>query len=118
MNKEERFLGIRYNNVTRLSKRRFWLIGSMILIAVIIFSLYFFSKTVTAQRDADRVKLVTSIEIKKGDTLWSIAQSYITDEYDDVNEYVNEIKVSNGLYSDTIHAGNYIIVPYYADASR
>ena len=118
MNKEERFLGIRYNNSNGICKRRFWLIGSMILIVAIIFSLYFFSKTVTAQRDTDRVKMVTSVEIKKGDTLWDIAQSYITDEYKDVNEYVEEIRVSNGLCSDTIHAGNYIIVPYYADASR
>jgi uncharacterized membrane protein YvbJ len=99
-------------------KRRMWMIGGLILVIVIMLSLFFFSKTVTAQGSRERVKLVTSVEIKKGDTLWSIASNYMSYEYDDVKEYVEELKESNGLTTDTIHAGNYIIVPYYADASR
>lgn len=73
------------------------------------------STTVTAQREIARYKRVTSVEVKKGDSLWSIASNYMTDEYRDINEYIKEIKSSNGLVSDTIHAGNYIIVPYYTD---
>ena len=34
-----------------------------------------------------------------------------------MNEYIEEIKDSNGMVSDTIHTGNFIIVPYYADTS-
>ncbi|MBH1940968.1 LysM peptidoglycan-binding domain-containing protein [Mobilitalea sibirica] len=117
MNNAEKFLGIRFYE-TKLNKKKIWLIGFGILIAVLIFSLYFFSKTVTAQRDTDRIKMVTSIEVKQGDSLWSIAASFMTEEYNDIHDYIEEIKSSNGLLTDTIRAGNYIIVPYYADASR
>ena len=100
------------------NKKRIWVIGAIILIITIIFSVGFVTKTVTAQRDSLRTKLVTSIEIKHGDTLWSIASDFFSDEYDDMNEYIEEIKDSNGISSDVIHVGNYIVVPYYADASN
>ncbi len=101
-----------------LNKKRIWRYGIAVLLLVIIFSVFFITKTVTAQRAADRMKLVTTIEVKKGDTLWDIASVYFTEEYDDLNEYIEEIKDSNGMVSDEIHAGNYIIIPYYADDSE
>lgn len=101
----------------QMNKKRIWVIGVVILLVLILFSVGFISKTVTAQRNGDRIKLVTSIEIKKGDTLWSIASDYMSEEYDDMNEYIEEIKESNGMFTDDIRTGNYIIVPYYADAS-
>lgn len=105
-------------NYYQSNKKRIWVIGAVILLLMLLFSVGFITKTVTAQRAADRTKLITSIEVKKGDTLWSIASEYISDEYDDMNEYINEIMDSNGMASDEIHVGNYIIVPYYADASN
>jgi len=80
---------------------------------------YFNSINVSADNPVTRKKQVTSLIIEKGDTLWSIAQEYRTEEYDDINEYIDEIKASNGLFTDTIHEGNYIIIPYYktVDAS-
>jgi cell division protein YceG involved in septum cleavage len=109
---------IEKNNSSRFLKKRMWLIGIAVLLVLLIISLCFFSKTVTAQRNNERTKLVTSVEIKRGDTLWSIASDYLSDEYSDLNEYIDEIKVSNGMDSDTIHVGNYIIIPYFADAGR
>jgi uncharacterized membrane protein YvbJ len=115
---DNRLKGYDNRNRIMISRRRLWMIGSIILALLVLFSMYFVSKTVTAQREGRRIKLVTSVEIEKGDTLWSIASRYITEEYDDINDYIKELKNSNGLTSDTIHAGNFIIVPYYADASR
>lgn len=100
------------------NKKRVWTVGVAILIMLVVFSVGFITKTVTAQRYADRIKLVTSIEVKRGDTLWSIASKYMSDEYNDMNEYIEEIKSSNGMASDDIHTGNFIIVPYYADTSN
>ena len=54
-----------------------------------------------------------SVQIKSGDTIWSIAETWMTDEWQDTREYVNEIKAINNLTSDTIHAGNYLVIPYY-----
>lgn len=89
--------------------------GSAMVCLFIIVAAGLISTTVTAQKEKERYKRVTSVEVKKGDTLWSIASDYITEEYRDINEYIKEIKASNGLVSDTIHTGSYLIVPYYAD---
>ena len=60
-----------------------------------------------------RVKTFMSIQIEEGDTLWSIAKTYRTEEYKDIRAYIEEIKTSNGIQSDVIHEGNYLIIPYY-----
>ena len=104
-------------NYYQLNRKRIWIVGVAILLLLLIFSIGFITKTVTAFREGERVKLVTSIEVKNGDTLWGIAAEFMSDEYDDLNQYIEEIKDSNGMASDDIHTGNYIIVPYYADAS-
>ena len=66
-----------------------------------------------AYNDVQKELYYTSIEIQPGDTLWSIAEEYMCSEYDDVNDYIKDIKKVNGLHRDTIHAGNYLMVPYY-----
>lgn len=102
----------------QLSRRKFYRIAFLVFFTLVLFSIIFITKTAAAERNTNRTKMVTSIQIKNGDTLWSIAKSYMSDEYDNIEDYIDEIKTSNGLASDTIHAGNYIIVPYYADASK
>jgi cell division protein YceG involved in septum cleavage len=93
-------------------------IAVIVLFIVMIFTVILATKNVTAKRDGYRVKQVISIEIKKGDTLWGIASRHMSDEYNDMNDYIAEIMVSNGLSSDNIQAGNHIIVPYYADNTQ
>lgn len=100
------------------NKKRIWILGIAVLFLLMLFSVGFITKTVTAERAGERVKLVASVEIKHGDTLWSIASEFYSDEYDDMNDYIKEIMYSNGMASDEIRTGNYIIVPYFADASR
>ncbi len=101
----------------QMSRKTLWMAGGLVLVVLVMFSLFFMTKTVTAQREGERLKQVISVEIKKGDTLWSIASEYMSEEYDDLNEYIEEIKDSNGMLTDEIHAGNYIIVPYYVDTT-
>lgn len=59
-------------------------------------------------------KYYTSIEIEKGDTLWKIAEEYMSSEYVNVQDYVDEIKEVNHLGDDDIHAGQYLMVPYFS----
>lgn len=59
-------------------------------------------------------KYYTSIQIESGDTLWEIANEYITDEYTSLNEYMSEVCSINHISKDEIHAGQYIVIPYYS----
>lgn len=63
----------------------------------------------------NRAKCYKSIEIQPGDTLWSIAGEYMTDEYSSVDAYVKEVKEINGFNGNTIYEGCYLMVPYYKD---
>ena len=60
-----------------------------------------------------REKVVITICVEKNSTLWDIAAEYYSEEYTDVNEMIEEIKMSNGIKKDTIHEGAYLIVPHY-----
>ncbi len=66
---------------------------------------------VTSESSSSQKKFA-SVEIMRGDTLWSIAEDNKTGNYT-TKELVEEIKSANGLSGDKIIAGNYLIVPYY-----
>ena len=74
---------------------------------------YLFFTDNAAEEEKQLCKSYTSIEIRPGDSLWSIAAEYITDDYDSVQDYVREIKSWNGLETDEIHAGRFLIIPYH-----
>lgn len=109
---------IKGQNYYQYNRKRIRIMGGILLIVLVLISVCFITKTVTAQRNTDRIKLVRTVEVQKGDTLWSIASDNMSDEYDSVNDYIKEIKESNGISGDQIHAGNYIVVPYYTDTNQ
>lgn len=53
------------------------------------------------------------IEIQKGDSLWSIAKENMNPGFNDIFDYIREVKRCNQLDSDKITAGNYLMIPYY-----
>lgn len=56
---------------------------------------------------------ILSVSIEEGDSLWSIATEYYSEEFSSISSYIAEIKRMNGLKNDTIYAGGYILVPQY-----
>lgn len=58
-------------------------------------------------------KYYTSIQIQKGDSLWSIAGKYGENSGLTTAQYVKELKNMNGLKEDTIHSGHYLTVMYF-----
>lgn len=62
---------------------------------------------------ASSYKYYKSISIEKGDTLWSIAEEYMTEEYDGIEEYIREVRRVNHLSDDIIYAGRYLAIPCY-----
>lgn len=59
-------------------------------------------------------KYYTSVLIDSGDTLWKIADTHLTDDYRDINAYIDEIRDINHILGDEIHAGQYLAIPYYS----
>ena len=53
-----------------------------------------------------------SIEIRRGDTLWDIAETYADACGLSVQEYVQELKDINGLNGDLIHEDHHLTIVY------
>ena len=71
------------------------------------------AEAVTYNEVMPKEKIITTVCVEKDSTLWDIASRYYTDDYTNINDMVQEIKRSNGMQTDTIHEGAYIIVPHY-----
>ena len=89
---------------------------SIVLIIVLAIVISIFSNTIRAQAAPaeNSYKYYTSVQVQKGDTLWSIADSYMTEEYTDITEYINEIRMINHIDESDIHYGDYLTIPYYS----
>lgn len=85
------------------------LIFSVLIALIVVFSL----GRNKAYGNSNYVKQVISVEIEEGDTLWSIADHYYVPECGSIPAYIKEIKKTNHLTTDTIHAGCYLVIPYY-----
>ena len=84
-------------------------------IVVVLVSIIFFRTTNAQAAPAQATsKYYTSIQIETGDTLWTIAAEHITPDYPNMNEYIQEVCSINHISKDEIHAGQYLVIPYYA----
>lgn len=98
-----------------IAKRRMiLLLAAVLLITVgsVIFGSIFINEGSSVEAHDATYTAYKSIEIKAGDSLWSIAEEYMLDEFDNTAEYVKELKRLNNLTSDTIHEGQYLLVAY------
>ena len=59
-----------------------------------------------------------SIELKSGDTLWDIAETYAAACGLSIPEYVQELKDINGLKGDLIHDGHHLTIVYCDNVYR
>lgn len=92
------------------------LLGSITFVIALTITCSILFGTINAQAAPAEpsYKYYTSIQVQQGDTLWDIADTYITDEYNDMNEYIREICSINHIDEDAIHAGQYLTIPYYS----
>ena len=99
-------------------KRPFFITGVDLIISLlcISFFLYFGDRVVKAQESANDIQYKV-VEIKNGDSLWSIAKENMDNTNDsgfiNIYQYIHEIKRCNNMKSNQINAGCYLMVPYY-----
>lgn len=92
------------------------LILFIVTVMILFVSCAFFGNILTSAQDkSDKYTsndCYKSIAIQYGDTLWSIAEQYMSDDYSSVQDYVKHLKKINDLKSDELEAGKYLIVTY------
>jgi len=69
--------------------------------------------TMAGEMEEVSEKYYTSIEIQKGDSLWSISERYRENSGLTTAQYMKELKNMNGLKEDIIHSGQYLTVMYF-----
>ena len=97
-----------------MKKRIFTCMCAMIVVAAVIISVCSIRSAADGADTGSRTPVYESIRIRPDDTLWSISEEYAP-LYGDcgIREYIREIKRINGLESDRINAGMYLIVVSY-----
>ncbi len=103
---------MRTNSNRRSVKKQLLIVIALAL--TLLLSFIFFSNRAAAETRHDTVNYYTSYEIQPGDTLWSIADSFMTPDSSDKLEFIENVKRLNHLSSDNITAGNYIVIEYTA----
>ena len=99
-------------------KRPFFITGAVLIISLlsVCFFLYFGDRVVKAQESANDIQYKV-VEIKDGDSLWSIAKENMDNTNDsgfiNIYQYIHEIKRCNNMKSNKVNAGCYLMVPYY-----
>ena len=107
------------NQLTKIKKMpaMYRAYGMVLFILAITFlsGLFYTNAFAKEEREAEYYKYYTSIEVKSGDTLWSIASRYMNEDYSSVQEYIDELMYMNNMTSDQIIEGHYLTISYYSD---
>ncbi len=104
--------GTGFFQYTRQSKWLF-MVATVVITAILLCNVSDISGFSSDSAKEKSYKYYTSIVIQKGDSLWSIAEEYMTDEYDGIEEYIWEIRRVNHICGDRIYAGQYLAIPRY-----
>lgn len=98
-----------------ISKKRRWCFLIILLGVLFLAFQVFFMRTPTIEAQGSKEKQFTSIQVKKGDSLWKIAKRYMGDEYNTIDDYIDEVCKTNHIYDGQITDGMYLVVPYYTN---
>ncbi len=96
--------------------RRQRILLAFAIIAVVFISVFLVMSLESRADTGDvRFKYYTSRTLSAGDSLYDIARKNCTDEYKDIDTYINEVCSINHIADkDAVLAGRSIIVPYYS----
>ena len=105
---------------TRRTIRRHLRNFTVILLMILAFCSGFFGHTLLNARAEEKARpewnrYYTSVQIRRGDSLWNLADKYRQGSGYSRQEYIDELKRMNGLKSEQLHSGEYLTVVYFAE---
>lgn len=103
---------LRIRQIRRIRERIIMLVIG-IIIGLFLFQL--FAVPANADNRSQKYKYYTGVFVRPGDNLWSIAEDYITDDYESMDSYIAEVMQMNHMSDTQVRAGNYLYVPYYSE---
>lgn len=84
------------------------------LALVVLGIVILFANLGKASCSTEKTKKLVSVCIEDGDTVWTLAERFYSEECGSMKAYVKEISTTNHLTSsESIHSGNYLVIPYY-----
>lgn len=88
----------------------------LVMICSFGFGSFFSSAHGSLENEPMDIKHYKSVQIESGDSVWSIAETYMGDEYDSIYDYMDELVSLNQMDAselDSLHEGDYLMVAYY-----
>lgn len=102
------------NMTKRSSNRTVIFVGTMVKVFFLVFIVYCFAYRVLAATNRDTSeKRFTEVIVKKGDTLWGMAEKLGSDE--DIRKTVYEIRKLNNLSTVKIVPGQVVRIPVFSE---
>lgn len=98
--------------ITFISSKKMLIIIGIIVLSIIYIGITKSEAPASNASNASQ-KYYTCITVEDGDTLWDIAETYRTEEYGSIQEYIDEVLSINSMNTDVIVAGTNLLVPYY-----
>ncbi len=89
------------------------LVAIMLFLFGSIFMSNFKGFSPAASASTINVKYFKCVTIGTEDSLWSIANDNISEEYESVEDYIKEVKDINDLKDDKIYCGATLVIPHY-----
>lgn len=105
----------RRSSYIRQIRKWFFVIATIFILitGVLIGSSVVKASNLMAGPKYEKAKCYTSIRVNANETLWEIADQYMTEDYISKQVYISEIKKINHLVDDTIYTGQHLSIPYY-----
>lgn len=71
------------------------------------------ARAYSSRVEVEKEECYISVQVRPGESLWKISSRYYSSEYKSMHQYIKKIINLNHMPDETIHAGAYLIIPYY-----
>lgn len=98
-----------------IRKKLFMVVFTFCLVVGLSLSYHALLSKANSASDIIQYKYYKSVSVASGDTLWTLAAANYENGYENIEDYICEVKEINHLNTDTIQTGQFLVLPYYSE---